>query len=179
FTTSQAPVTACAASRPAASACNRAAVARPARRCSAPREPSAAITAQATSRKSARATISSLVTAWMAGSACPRSGMGTAFTVGSSMLPLRGSRRGGVEAIADGDAAAARPLERAQATLSGGLDDGDAQRATAAGDEHPGFVDREHLARAVRAAPRRDARPEQLHLATVHATPCTGLGVVG
>ena len=40
-----------------------AAVMRPARRCSAPRAPSAAITAQATSMKSSRMTISSLVTA--------------------------------------------------------------------------------------------------------------------
>src|SRR6185369_3897954 len=147
-----------------------------------PRGPSADITAHATSRKSARVTISSLVTACTTGSvwsALPPMVAGRAFTVGSSMLPLRGSRRGGVETVADGDAAAVGPLEGAETALAGGLHHGDAQCTAPAGDEHSRLVDREHLARSVRAPARRDPRPEQLHLGAVHAPPCARLGVVG
>src|SRR5215207_5928575 len=111
---------------------------RAARRCSAPRAPSAAITAQATSMKSARATISSLVTACTTGIA--GAWAGRAFTVGWSTLPLRGSGRGGVETVADGDAPPVGPLGGTQPALPGRLDQGDADRTTPAGDQQPDVV---------------------------------------
>src|SRR5215213_641352 len=179
LTTSHAPVIACAASSPPASVCNRAAGSRPARRCSAPRGPRAAITAHATSMKSSRETISSLVTAWMTGSVAT-AGAGGVSTVGSSTLPLRGSGRGGVEPVADGDPAAVGPLGGAQPAPPGGLHDCHPDRAAPTGDQHPDLrVHRQHLAGLVRGTARRHPRAEQLHLGATQPRPRAWLRVVG
>src|ERR1700722_15017599 len=94
------------------------------------------MTEMARSTKSARRTMSSVVTAWMTGTAREdRPGAGGAL-----------SERSATQPIADRNPSTARPLPRCHACATGGLDLGDANRADAARDDDVGSIDRTHRA---------------------------------